>query len=78
MARVLLCGLGVAPGDAEHVVSRFREHDEHVLYEHQDMHEDEEKMTQISMAAAEELETLFRRDDEDSPEPEGEREDGAQ
>jgi len=68
MARVLLCGLGTPPGEAARIVARFRDHDEHVLYEHQDMHHDEEKMTQIAMAAAEELETLFRRDEQEAGE----------
>ncbi len=65
MARVLLCSQGVSPADAERDVARFREHDEHVLYEHQDMHKDEEKMAQIAMKTAEELEALFERDIED-------------
>ncbi|MCR9278238.1 MAG: monovalent cation:proton antiporter-2 (CPA2) family protein [Pseudomonadaceae bacterium] len=59
--RVLL-GLGYDAEQAARSIKRFRDHDEHRLYEHRDLHTDDEKMQDLAKEAALELEEMFERD----------------
>ncbi len=58
----VLVGLGYEPEQAARSIRRFREHDEHRLYEHRDLHTDDEKMQDLAKEAARELEEMFERD----------------
>lgn len=58
----VLVGLGYSADRARYSIERFREHDEHRLYEHKDLHTDEEKMQDLAKEAARELEEMFERD----------------
>lgn len=62
MASHVLQGLGLAKSEAEQAVTRFRQHDEHRLYEHHEMHNDEERMIYLAQQSANELEEIFAED----------------
>jgi monovalent cation:proton antiporter-2 (CPA2) family protein len=58
----VLEGLGFARAEASEAVATFREHDLKRLYEHRHVHNDEEKMRDLSITAARELAEMFERD----------------
>ncbi len=55
-------GLGISNKETERAMQLFREHDEKRLFEHHDMADDESRMRQLALRAAEELEEQFTRD----------------
>ncbi len=63
LSRDLLRGLGYSGAESNRVISRFRQHDEQLLYAHRSLHSDHEKMVHITRQAARELEELFTQDE---------------
>jgi len=61
----VLKGAGIPAALAERSVARFREHDERRLQEHRHLHDDEARMRDLAKAAAQELEEMFRRDEQE-------------
>lgn len=57
-------GLGLSATDTERAMALFRKHDEARLFEHYEMADDDSKMQQLALRAAEELEEQFARDEQ--------------
>lgn len=62
LAEDVLKSLGLAPGDAEFSVEKFRAYDEKLLREQSKFHRDEEQLTQSVKDAADELQRVFVED----------------
>lgn len=62
LTRSVLANLLGSPQWADDVVNRFRQHDEALLNEQQQFHQDEERLIQVTKQATAELKELFERD----------------
>lgn len=62
LTRAVLANLLGSPQWADDVVQRFRQHDEALLNEQQQFHQDEERLIQATKQASAELKELFERD----------------
>ena len=65
MAEATLESLGLPRQESARIIETFRSHDEHRLYAHHDMHNDEERMVYLAKLSAKELEELFDEDKAD-------------
>lgn len=62
MTKSVLMGLGLPKRESDHAIETFRAHDEKRLFEHHEIHNDEQKMIYLAQKAAAELEQLFAED----------------
>jgi monovalent cation:proton antiporter-2 (CPA2) family protein len=62
MAEMSLTELGIPPGEAQHTVALFREHDEQHLRASHAIYRDEKQLVQSVQQATEELDSLFEAD----------------